>query len=316
VNIRYGLFLGSLVIVAQTLFTTTNIIFQVKLRYDLTSLSNIISYVILLVVVLILVNYKVDVAILNFVYVVCTFIAFFLNLYILKRFDIKVNLGLSRSYLKELIFMSWPLGLMFVFSQVNFKADSILLSTLKLPDLGLSNIQTVGVYGLPYKIFEVLLVMPTFIMNSTYPILLDSYNLNINKFKDSFKKTVYTMAGIGLLVSFTGYLFIANFITTDLISNIFGSDFNISISILLILLSGIAVFFITQPLAWFLVIREKQKILPLIYFISAVFNVSLNYFFIPRYSLFASAYLTWLSELIILILLLFFTYKYWPRNVR
>jgi O-antigen/teichoic acid export membrane protein len=316
VNIRYGLFLGSLVIVAQTLFTTTNIIFQVKLRYDLTSLSNIISYVILLVVVLILVNYKVDVAILNFVYVVCTFIAFFLNLYILKRFDIKVNLGLSRSYLKELIFMSWPLGLMFVFSQVNFKADSILLSTLKLPDLGLSNIQTVGVYGLPYKIFEVLLVMPTFIMNSTYPILLDSYNLNINKFKDSFKKTVYTMAGIGLLVSFTGYLFIANFITTDLISYIFGSDFNISISILLILLSGIAVFFITQPLAWFLVIREKQKILPLIYFISAVFNVSLNYFFIPRYSLFASAYLTWLSELIILILLLFFTYKYWPRNVR
>jgi len=212
--------------------------------------------------------------------------------------------------------MSWPLGLMFIFSQINFKADSIMLSLLKLPDLGLNNIQSVGVYGLPYKIFEVLLVVPTFIMNSTYPALLDSYNLNIKKFKDNFIKTVAVMSVVGGLVSLLGYLFINHFLTFEIIESIFGPEFTYSKQLLLILFSGIFVFFITQPLSWFMVIRDKQKILPLIYAISAIFNVSMNYYLIPKYSFIASAYLTWISEGIILILLVIFTFKYWPRNVR
>jgi O-antigen/teichoic acid export membrane protein len=316
VNIRYGLVLGALIIVSQTLVSTTNIIFQVKLRYDLSSLSNVISYLILLFTVLYLVSYREDVAILNFIYVICSFIAFGLNLYLLRKFDIKVDLNISKNYIKELIIMSWPLGLMFIFSQINFKADSILLSLLKLPDLGLDNIQTVGVYGLPYKVFEVLLVVPTFIMNSTYPILLDSYNLNQKKFKENFRNTLFVMSLIGGLISLIGYIFISNFLSLEIIENTFGSEFYYSKEILLILISGLFVFFITQPLSWFMVIRDKQKILPFIYMISAIFNVSLNYYLIPKYSFFASANLTWLSEIVILVLLIFFTYKYWPKDAR
>lgn len=316
VNVRYGLILGALIIVSQTLVSTTNIIFQIKLRYDLSSVSNVISYIFLLVSVLLLVSNKVDVAILNFIYVLASFIAFGINIYLLKRFDVRVDLNISREYIKELVLMSWPLGLMFIFSQINFKADSIMLSLLKLPDLGLNNIQSVGVYGLPYKIFEVLLVVPTFIMNSTYPALLDSYNLNIKKFKDNFIKTVAVMSVVGGLVSLLGYLFINQFLTFEIIESIFGPEFTYSKQLLLILFSGIFVFFITQPLSWFMVIRDKQKILPLIYAISAIFNVSMNYYLIPKYSFIASAYLTWISEGIILILLVIFTFKYWPRNVR
>ncbi len=316
VNVRYGLILGALIIVSQTLVSTTNIIFQIKLRYDLSSLSNVISYIFLLVSVLLLVSNKVDVAILNFIYVLASFIAFGINIYLLKRFDVRVDLNISREYIKELVLMSWPLGLMFIFSQINFKADSIMLSLLKLPDLGLNNIQSVGVYGLPYKIFEVLLVVPTFIMNSTYPALLDSYNLNIKKFKDNIIKTVAVMSVVGGLVSLLGYLFINHFLTFEIIESIFGPEFTYSKQLLLILFSGIFVFFITQPLSWFMVIRDKQKILPLIYAISAIFNVSMNYYLIPKYSFIASAYLTWISEGIILILLVIFTFKYWPRNVR
>lgn len=316
VNVRYGLILGALIIVSQTLVSTTNIIFQIKLRYDLSSVSNVISYIFLLVSVLLLVSNKVDVAILNFIYVLASFIAFGINIYLLKRFDVRVDLNISREYIKELVLMSWPLGLMFIFSQINFKADSIMLSLLKLPDLGLNNIQSVGVYGLPYKIFEVLLVVPTFIMNSTYPALLDSYNLNIKKFKDNFIKTVAVMSVVGGLVSLLGYLFINHFLTFEIIESIFGPEFTYSKQLLLILFSGIFVFFITQPLSWFMVIRDKQKILPLIYAISAIFNVSMNYYLIPKYSFIASAYLTWISEGIILILLVIFTFKYWPRNVR
>jgi len=81
INIRYGLILGSLIIVSQTLVATTNIIFQIKLRYDLTSFSNIISYLILLAGVWYLVVSKADVALINFVYVLVSFISFGINLY-------------------------------------------------------------------------------------------------------------------------------------------------------------------------------------------------------------------------------------------
>jgi len=313
-NLRFGLALGSLIIIAQSLVATSNIIFQIKMRYDLSSITNVISYLGLLVAALALIYFKVDVSIINFVYVLASFLAFGMNLYLLKKFEISLDLKFSREYFKDLLLASWPLGLMFIFSQVNFKADSILLSLQKLPDLGLTNIQTVGVYGLPYKIFEVCLVIPTFIMNAAYPILLDNYNLNLERFKREFKKLVLYMFLIGAGTSILGYIFIYNFVSYDLISNFFSRDFMMSKELLLILISGISVFFVTQPLAWFLVIRDKQKVLPLIYLISAIFNVSLNYYLIPTFSFYASAHITWLSEFLILLLLLFYCRRYWPKN--
>jgi O-antigen/teichoic acid export membrane protein len=118
------------------------------------------------------------------------------------------------------------------------------------------------------------------------------------------------------VVSVIGYFGVKYLITPELIEKVFTADFDISKQVLMILLTGIFIFFVTQPLSWFLVIFDKQKILPLIYGISALFNVSLNYYLIPKYSFIASSYLTWLSELVTLILLSFFTLKYWPRNAR
>ena len=151
-------------------------------------------------------------------------------------------------------------------------------------------------------------------MNAAYPILLDNYNLNLERFKREFKKLVLYMFLIGAGTSILGYIFIYNFVSYDLISNFFSRDFMMSKELLLILISGISVFFVTQPLAWFLVIRDKQKVLPLIYLISAIFNVSLNYYLIPTFSFYASAHITWLSEFLILLLLLFYCRRYWPKN--
>ena len=314
VNIRFGLALGSFIIMAQSLVSTTNIIFQIKLRYDLSSLTNVISYIFLLVTCLFLVYSKSDIAVINLVYVLSAFVAFSMNIYLLKKFDISLDLKFSREYFKDLFLMSWPLGLMFVFSQINFKADSILLSILKLPNFGLTNIQTVGVYGLPYKIFEVILVVPTFVMNSAYPLLLDNYNLNLPKFKREFTRLVLYMFIIGAGISILGYILIENLLSINLINNYFTRDFAVSKEILLILISGISVFFVTQPLSWFLVIRDRQKNLPLIYLISAIFNVGLNYILIPQFSFYASAYLTWASEILILLLLLYYCHRYWPKD--
>lgn len=315
-ELRFGIALGSLIIIAQTLVATTNIIYQLKLRYDISALTNVISYIFILIGALYLINNQVSVVYLNFLYVVATFLAFGLNFYLLKKFDIKLNVRFQPKYLKKLMILSWPLGLMFVFSQINFKADSILLSILPIPNLGLTNIETTGVYALPYKIFEVMLVLPTFLMNSAYPLLLKSMQESFEKLKNNFRKTIFYMLGIGgvsSLVLFSGVWFM---LTPDLISLIFDSEFIYSRDILLILFSGIFLFFLTQPLAWFLVIIEKQKYLPFIYGFSAILNVSLNYLFIPQYSFYASSVITLITEAVILTLLLGVFFKFWySKNV-
>ena len=315
-ELRFGIALGSLIIIAQTLVATTNIIYQLKLRYDISALTNVISYIFILIGALYLINNQVSVVYLNFLYVVATFLAFGLNFYLLKKFDIKLNVRFQPKYLKKLMILSWPLGLMFVFSQINFKADSILLSILPIPNLGLTNIETTGVYALPYKIFEVMLVLPTFLMNSAYPLLLKSMQESFEKLKNNFRKTIFYMLGIGgvsSLVLFSGVWFM---LTPELISLIFDSEFIYSRDILLILFSGIFLFFLTQPLAWFLVIIEKQKYLPFIYGFSAILNVSLNYLFIPQYSFYASSVITLITEAVILTLLLGVFFKFWySKNV-
>jgi len=314
--IRVGIALGSLIIISQTLVSTTNIIFQLKLRYDLSALTNIISYLFILAGSLPLIFNLENIIWVNFLYVIGSFLSFALNIYLLKTLKFKFSKNFDSKYAKKLILLSWPLGLMFVFSQINFKADAILLSILPLPKNSLDNITSTGIYALPYKIFEVMLVLPTFLMNSTYPLLLNSFNQGIGILRKNFLKTLFSMLGIGVFVTL-GLTFLAYFLLSpEIIKNFFSQEFIVSREIVLILFSGIFLFFLTQPLAWYLILIGKQKTLPIVYGISAIFNVTLNFIFIPQYSFYASSVITILTEFLILIMLGYFTLKNWNlKNV-
>jgi len=308
-KIRFGLALASIIIISQSLIMTSNLIFQIKLKYDLSSISNIIGYIFILIGSLFLIEKNIDLAYVNFMYVVGGFITVVINLFIIYKKFIKVNFNFEKTYIKYLVLESWPLGLMFLFSQINFRADSILLSLLRLPENFGSNLQAVGVYSFPYKIFEVILVVPTFMMNSTYPIILEKFQQGEAVFRSFFKKTISLFFIIGLTITALGYLGIYFLESYQVLQRYFNGDFVNSLNILKILFLGLVVFFLSQPFSWLFVIKEKQKYLPIFYFFASVFNFSLNYFLIPIYGYYASGFITWISELLILIML-YFTAKH------
>ncbi|MEK7595526.1 MAG: oligosaccharide flippase family protein [Patescibacteria group bacterium] len=299
--LKVGIVLGLLTIITKAIFATLNIIFQVKLRYDLANGAFILGYVVFLIVILVSFFYPISLLFFVLCYMVGDLVAISLGFHFIKRlgvvFDFKFNKRLVRSFMLT----SLPLGLMFVFSQINFKADSILLSVLRLPSFSsYSNIEAVGIYGLSYKVFEVALVVPTFIMNSMYPIMLKNYNYGISRLMGVFKKTFLTLFVMGVVIGGFGIAF------SDLIILILGgSKFTDSSNVLKILLGSIVVFYLTQPLAWLIVTLKGERYLPYIYLLAALFNVTLNLIFIPKYSFLASSNITWLSEVLILILLSF-----------
>jgi O-antigen/teichoic acid export membrane protein len=235
---------------------------------------------------------------------------FIINAQLVKRLGYKSPLKIDTKIAKSILKGSLPLGLMFVFSQINFKADAVLISLLKLPaSIGLNNIESVAIYSLPYKIFEVALVLPTFFMNATYPIFVKKFQEGQRELAVLFKKTLGYLLALGLIVSTTAY--VASPLVVRLLG---GQEFDRSVEILKILSVGLFIFFLTQPVSYLIVTLDKQRYLPIIYLVSAIFNVSANLIFIPKYSFYASAYITWISEGLILIVLTFFAVKSWREH--
>src|SRR3990172_8628920 len=266
-----------------------------------------ITLSLLLVLIYFLSQAKVDVMWISFSYVVGGFVTFVVNYFFVRSLGVRPEFVIDRHVWAYLLTSSLPLGLMFVFSQINFKADSLLLSVLPVPSfLNASNNEAVGLYALPYKIFEVALVMPTFFMNSVYPVMV----VNMSEGKEKLKKTLIQslkfLVAAALVFSVLGYIF-----SPLAVSILGGSEFEASIPVLRILLSGLVLYSVTQPLAWVIVTMGYQKYLPGIYLVSGVFNVTMNYIFIPAYSFYMSAVITHLSELLILILLIITVRKIW-----
>ena len=119
-------------------------------------------------------------------------------------------------------------------------------------------------------------------------------------------KSLIVLFVLGIIGGLCGVFFARIIITL-----LGGVGFHQSILVLQILVSGLALYFMTAPLSWLIVTLNKQKYLPGIYVLSSIFNVTANVLFIPKYSFYASAVITHLSELIILILLIYFARKAW-----
>jgi len=309
-ELRFGIQIGLFIILTQAFFNSFSIIYQSKLRYDLASIGSVVGTVAILLLVLTFSYLKLPISIVNFSYIVGGFIALFINLIVIQRLKVNLKFEIDYKFLKNIFLQSLPLGLMFVFSQINFKADSILLSFLNIPSfLNLNHSEVVAVYGLPYKIFEVFLVLPTFYMNSLYPLLVLKSVEGPKPLYDFFIKNLLSLFGAGVVIGVLGFIF-SGFI----IDVLGGSDFGESVAVGQILLGCIVIFFVTQPLAWMLILLDKQILLPFIYLISAMFNVIANYILIPRFSFYGSAVITVISELIILIFLIVSVRYAWRKK--
>lgn len=310
-GLKIGLYLSMFLILTQALYTTTNVIFQAKLRYDLSVTGYVIGSLAILGLVLITTGKGMDIMWVNASYIVGGFLTFFINLFLLsKLIDLRQTVHIDKKLIRYLVVQSFPLGLMFIFSQVNFKADSIILSLANLPERHeLTNTEAVAVYSLPYKVFEVALVVPTFMMNAVYPIFVSHLSHSSERFKQTFLKTSLALFAFGILGTIFGVL-----LAPLIVAVLGGTEFSQSVQVLRLLLLGLPVFYITQPIAWLLVTLENQRVLPIIYFVSAAFNLLCNLVLIPRYSFYASATITWISELLILLLLLFVAKRTWVRK--
>jgi len=290
--VRAGIVLAATTVFAQGAYTSLNALFQHNLRYDLSVAAGIISSV--FAVLVFVWGFVSHASLIFFVsaWAATTFVLALWALVLSFRLIEKPKFIGDRLFSRGLFLAAVPLGLTLIFSQVNWMADVFLLRAL-------DSAEAVGIYRLGYKVFENVIPIPIFFVNALYPVMLADYQQGISFLWSRLRSSLRVL--LAAAVVFT----VGVFIFAPLIISILGGrEFSASALVTQVLVLSFPIFFVTAPLQWFLITVGKERILPAIYGTAAVLNVSINLFFIPRYSYFASIAATIASEVLILTLLL------------
>lgn len=274
--------LGSLAIVASSIFTTCNLIFQSKLRYDLSVFSSSLGTLISLVFFGFLIVVKLPVPFLLLAHLTGWFVIAICALILIRKLILSVVPIFDKQYTINLFKQSWPIAATLSLNVLYFRADSFLIAYFK-------NISDVGVYNVAYGVFQSVLVLPTFIMNAYYPMMLKSFE----KVK---------LIGFGLLaLSLIGMVFTL-FFSPTIINLLTGGGFSGSDESLQILSFGFPAYFLSSLFMWILIAKNKYKTTFLLYTSGTILNVILNLLLIPKYSYIAASWTTVISEYFILFL--------------
>lgn len=273
---------GVLAILGSAVFTTCNLIFQKKLRYDLSIIASSIGTIISLLFFIFFAILKYPIPFLLLAHLVGWIIIALASLLLLKKIIQNIFPIFDFQYSINLFKESWPIAATLALNVVYFRADAFIIAYFK-------NNADVGIYNVAYSVFQSVLVLPTFIMNSYYPLMLESL--------DKAKQMALGFLGLSLTGTFVALIF------APLVINILtGGNFAGSIISLQILSLGFPAYFLSSLLMWLLITKGEYKGMLFIYTLGMILNLILNFIYIPKYSYIAASWITVISEYIILVM--------------
>lgn len=223
------------------------------------------------------------------------------------RFDLKIG--------RKILAESAPMGLAVILSTLYFKIDSVILSLIK-------GSFDVGIYGVPYKIIEVILAIPAIFANTILPIYSRYYRDRDKRLGNSLQRAfdglmlMATPVTVGLIVMAKPIIQVIGgdeFIASSTIT-IFGSPAT-SVTALKILALAVGLAFISQAFSYLISAGGYQRKLILPNLLFVVFNVTANYFLIRHFSYFAAAWVTVATEILVLTTMTYLVSKYFNLSV-
>ena len=295
--------IGVFSIIPLSILSASSALFQSKLQYKHNALAIIIGSLITVSVVFVLslTNSPIFTIILG--YVLGNLVASLISLNfifpqlknILPIFDFE--------FIKKMAISAAPISATLFFNTLYFRIDTFILK-------GYASFAQVGIYNFAYQLFQTALVLPTFIMNGFYPIMIKQFAQNPAKFRKSFFNALFIMLTLGaftLLFSFILAPFIVKLLT--------GSEkFNESVKVLRILSLGFPAFFVSSLTLWALVVLKKFSSLFLIYFVGFLINILFNLNLIPQYSYYGASWVTTAGEYLILLPQLLILYTHFKNK--
>lgn len=282
--VRLGIILYSPTILIQGLIVSANAIFQKHLLYDRATLALTVGSVVIVGLVWVAVyglSSRVGVIGVTTSLLLGLSITAIVSLFFVRKIAGPIHISFDRKASKALFVAALPLGVTLLFNQVYFRVDSFILALTR-------STSEVGYYGLAYKMFELPLVIPTFFMNSVYPLLLQTTS------KQLIKRSFFVLLIASLLS------LIAFWMAAPLLVYI-RPEFAESIPLLRILTLGLPFFFLSSLVMWVLIALGKQIVLAGIYGSLMMITILLDILVIPKFGSIGAAWITVGSEALVLV---------------
>lgn len=281
-ELSWAIIFGVLAITSSAVYTTANLIFQSKLRYDLSVFASIMGTVLGFGFFIYLILQKYPPQSLMLAHMFSWLIIATTSLFFLKKFLSRITPLFDLDYVKDLFKQSWPIALTLTLNVIYFRIDSFLLAYFK-------TVSDVGIYNIAYSVFQSALVLPSFIMNAYYPLMIKSLT---EARKVALALLVLALLGVGATI----------FLAPLIIDLLTGQGFKGSEDCLKILSLGYPAFFLSALLMWIFVTKGWYKRMLVIYTLGLFFNLGLNLTLIPSYSYIGASWATVISEYFILLL--------------
>ncbi|MBI2021452.1 oligosaccharide flippase family protein [Candidatus Daviesbacteria bacterium] len=301
---------GSLMAILEpAIFITCNAIFQIRLRYDLSVIAWSTGALVTLGLIFLQVRLGGLLSNLIWAYIAGWIVTSIFALIFVKKFIKDIKPIFDFKFIRNVLTGAWPISTTLVLNVLYFRLDAFILSQVY-------SFKEVGIYNLAYQFFQSGLVLPTFIMNSYFPLMVQnlSNNVLLSSNKERFKSNLIKTCLIMLLISVLGlgltYFYGGFFI--ELVTG--GKGFIGSFKSLQILSLSFPAYFVSAVLMWAMVALKKYKTILLIYLIGLLTNFIFNLYLIPRFSYLGAAAVTGISEYLILALQITILYQYFKSK--
>lgn len=215
----------------------------------------------------------------------------FFSSWIMARSFVLVPINFDFRFLRQAGPQFWSLAVISLLGLIHFKIDSILLSLLRPA-------ADVGIYGLAYKLLEIILIIPAIFAANLLPVMTAA--LDQNK-RAELSEIVRRSASVLLIVA-TAISLVVYALAPQIVVFVSHPDFLAAVVPLRILLPAVLFVFVSTLMAQVAVSGREQRKLVRGYVVVVVINTVLNLLVIPKYSYIGSATVTAISEAILMLI--------------
>ena len=275
--------LASLSLISLSLKTSFQIIFNVKLRMENSALSDFSSNALTLLVVLVVIYFDLGLTGVVLAFLAGDFFAAFVAAFLGFRL-LPLKLSLVHPETKFLLLESLPMGAILVVFTIYNRIDTVILSHFK-------GQEAVGYYGAAYRIYEVLTLGAAYFSNAVLPLISNLAKTDKAKLSLVYRKSFVVLFFLGVGVAAVNFLLAPLGITL-----IAGQKFAASIHALQILSLAVVVSYFNHLNGYTLIALGRQWYSFIIAILALVLNITLNVIFIPRFSFYGAAFITFLTE--------------------
>ncbi len=296
--VKFGVLIAAISFIFPALNQILIGLFQKKLSMDRAALAEVVSRIVLIIGIVLTLRFNYGLMGVLITTIASSAASFLLHYIFARKFAV-VKFAFDLSLWKTIISRSWPLAITIVLNLIYLRADTLILSLFRGPDV-------VGLYGAAYKIIDVLTTLPFMFAGLILPILTTAWAENKH---DYFKKVLQksfdcmAMAAIPLMVG-------AQFLGKPIMQIVAGNDFILAGNILKILIFSVAAIFLGTMFSHAIIAINKQKKMIGFYIFTSITSLIAYLILIPRYSYFGAASVTIYSEVSIAIFSAYCIFKY------